>query len=125
MTLTIADPAVPLDEVRVRFCAFGLAERQSGTSWFYALPTAPDRPLLLLSPMGRGAQIYLYPQALGRVAGAAQWFYAALDDASFSFGSKLGPSISLPLDDCDRMALFWAGFNQLLAGDAPGRAATP
>jgi len=117
MALTIRDPAVPLDGVRARFRAFGLAERPSGLSWFYALASETGRLLLILTPVGNGAQIYLYPQALGRAPGAAQWFYALLDDAGFGMGSKLGPSISLPLEDAEGMALFWDGFGRLLAGD--------
>ena len=96
MTLAIRHPTVPLDRVRARFRGFGLTEREAGTSWFYAI-AGVTRPLLVLQAMGRGAQIYLYPHALGREPGAAQWFYAALDEAGFGLGSKLGPSISLPL----------------------------
>ena len=117
MTLTIRDPAVPLDGVRARFRGFGLGERPSGLSWFYALAGGTERLLLILTAVGNGAQIYLYPQALRRAPGAAQWFYALLDEAGFGMGSKLGPSISLPLEDGARMALFWDGFGRLLAGD--------
>ena len=122
MTLTIRDPAVPLDGVRARFRGFGLGERPSGLSWFYALAGGTERLLLILTAVGNGAQIYLYPQALRRAPGAAQWFYALLDEADFGLGSKLGPSISLPLEDEARMALFWDGFGRLLAGDTPAEA---
>ena len=115
MSLAVTDLARPLDDVRARFRDLGLEERPAGTSWFYAL--ADGRLLLILSPMGRGAQVYLYPQALGRPPGSAQWLYAALEAADFGMGSKLGPSIGLPLEDEARMALFWSGFARLLAGD--------
>jgi hypothetical protein len=119
VTLTIRDPAVPLDGIRARFRAFGLAERPSGLSWFYAPARGEGRLLLILTAVGNGAQIYLYPQALGRAPGAAQWFYALLEEADFGLGSKLGPSISLPLEDEARMALFWDGFGRLLAEEPP------
>jgi hypothetical protein len=118
MALTFHDPPVPLDDVRGRFRGLGLTEQEAGTSWFYALAGA-GRPLLVLQAVGRGAQIYLYPHALGREPGAAQWFYAALDEAGFGLGSKLGPSISLPLEDAERMTFFWDGFARLLAGERP------
>jgi hypothetical protein len=70
--------------------------------------------LLVLQPFGYGAQIYLYPEALRRADGAAQWFYALLEREGFGMGSKAGPSISLPLGDTARMAMFWAAFERLI-----------
>ena len=125
MPFDLTDPAPPLDAVRARFLDLGLVEKAAGTSWFYAPGDDPSRLLLVLQVVGRGAQVYLYPQALGRAPGAAQWFYAALETAGFGMGSKLGPSISLPLEDAGRMALFWDGFARLLAGESPAGAAPP
>ncbi len=120
MTLTTTDPAVVLDDLRVRFRSFGLEERAAGTSFFYALAGMDGRMLLVLQPFGHGAQIYLYPEALERPAGAAHWFYAALEAEGFGMGSKLGPSISLDLTNPDRMRTFWSAFGDLLAGRPPG-----
>lgn len=114
MALTIIDPAFPLDDARARFRAFGLAERAAGSSFFYALPERGGRFLLILHSVGRGAQIYLYPEAFGRSPGAAQWFYATLEAEGFGMGSKLGPSISLPVEDEDGMAVFWHAFDTLM-----------
>ena len=125
MPLTRTDPAPSLDDIRARFRELGLVEEVAGTSWFYAPGDAPQRPVLVLQVVGRGAQIYLYPHALGRAPGAAQWFYAALEAAGFGMGSKLGPSISLPLEDAERMALFWGHFARLLTGRPPAEAAPP
>jgi hypothetical protein len=77
------------------------------------MPDAGARILLVLQPFGAGAQIYLYPEALRRRAGAVQWFYARLEAEGFGMGSKLGPSISLPVDQPARMDVFWAGFEQM------------
>jgi hypothetical protein len=117
MTLAVAEPVVPIEPVRARFRALGLAELPAGASWFYALPEPPGRLLLVLQAMGRGAQIHLYPHALGRAPGAAQWFYARLEADGFGMGSKAGPSISLALDDEGRMATFWDAFARLIAGE--------
>ena len=116
MSFALSDPAPSLDAIRARFRGLGLVETATGTSWFYAAPDTPHRLLLVLQAVGRGMQIYLYPRALGRAPGAAQWFYATLEEAGFGMGSKLGPSISLPVDDGERMALFWDRFALLLAG---------
>jgi hypothetical protein len=114
MSLPTVDPAPSLGAIRTRFRTFGLVERPLGTSLFYLMPNDAARMLLVLQPIGTGAQIYLYPEALGRVAGAAQWFYARLEREGFGMGSKLGPSISLPLDQPASMDVFWRGFEQLL-----------
>jgi hypothetical protein len=116
MTLAVTDPAVPLDGIRDRFRALGLLERSAGTSFFYSPVGGGGRMLLVLQPFGYGAQIYLYPEALGRADGAAQWFYALLEGEGFGMGSKAGPSISLPLGDAARMATFWTAFERLLCG---------
>jgi hypothetical protein len=114
MPLPTIDPALPLDDVRARFRALGLLERATGTSFCYALPGGDERMLLILQSVGRGAQIYLYPEAFGRPAGAAQWFYALLEAKGFGMGSKLGPSISLAVDQPEQMEIFWAAFARLL-----------
>lgn len=85
-------------------------------SFFYSLPNRDSRLLLILQSVGRGAQIYLYPEAFARPAGSSQWFYALLEEAGFGMGSKLGPSISLAIDQPSQMELFWAAFTQLLSG---------
>jgi hypothetical protein len=113
MPLPTVDPAPSLDAMRARFRAFGLKERVAGTSFFYLMPDADARILLVLQPFGAGAQIYLYPEALRRPAGAVQWFYARLEGEGFGMGSKLGPSISLPVDRPALMDVFWTGFEQL------------
>lgn len=113
MPLPTVDPAPSLDAMRARFRAFGLRERSAGTSFFYLMPDAGARILLVLQPFGAGAQIYLYPEALRRRAGAVQWFYDWLETEGFGMGSKLGPSISLPVDQPARMDVFWAGFEQM------------
>jgi len=125
MPLTRTDPSPSLDDSRARFRDLGLVEEATGTSWFYARGDARQRPLLVLQAVGSGAQIYLYPHALKRAPGAAEWFYAALEEAGFGMGSKLGPSISLPLDDAERMALFWDHFARLLTGRPPAEATSP
>jgi hypothetical protein len=98
MPLPTLDPAPSLDATRARFRALGLKERAAGTSFFYLLPDADARILLVLQPFGSGAQICLYPEGLRRTAGAVQWFYARIEDEGFGMGSKLDPSISLPVD---------------------------
>jgi hypothetical protein len=113
MPLPTVDPAPSLDAIRARFRAFGLQERTAGTSFFYLMPDADARILLILQPFGAGAQIYLYPEALARSAGATQWFYAWLENEGFGMGSKLGPSISLPVDRPTLMEVSWTGFDQL------------
>lgn len=115
MTLTVIEPRVPLAPLRTRLRELGLTERQAGTSYFYAAGDG-GRMLLVLQPFGYGAQVYLYPEALGRVEGAAQWFYALLEAEGFGMGSKAGPSISLPLADAARMATFWTAFERLVRG---------
>lgn len=112
------DVAASLDAVRAHFRALGLGERPAGTSFFYLLPDGSERLLLILQSVGRGAQIYLYPEAFRRPPGAAQWFYAALEAEGFGMGSKLGPSISLDVTDDQRMAIFWSAFERLLLGEA-------
>ena len=119
MTLMTADQAASLDDVRARFRAYGLVEIAAGTSYFYSLPGSAGRLLLILQSVGRGAQIYLYPEAFARPAGAAQWFYATLEAEGFAIGSKLGPSIGLDVTDGERMDAFWVAFTSLLAGETP------
>ncbi len=116
MTLATTDPAVPLDDVRARFRACGLAERPSGAGFVYTRGGGAEaRMLLILQAVGRGAQIYLFPEALGRGPGAAQPFYVALEAAGFGIGSKAGPSIGLSVEDDERMTVFWTAFQQLLS----------
>jgi len=118
MALAIMEPSIPLlGPVRERFRSLGLREQAAGTSFFYVLPAGDGRPLLILQPFGYGAQIYLYPEALDRPAGAAQWFYALLEADGFGMGSKAGPSISLALERPDSMATFWRAFERLLEGE--------
>ena len=115
MPLPTTDPALPLDTIRATFRAHGLAERRSGGSYVYTLADDPRaRMLLILQSVGRGAQLYLFPEALRRAGGAAQPFYAALEAAGFGMGSKLGPSISLDVADAAQMTIFWAAFGRLL-----------
>jgi hypothetical protein len=122
MALQVRDPGVPLDDLRLRFRAFGLTEQSAGTSYFYRLPDDAGRMLLILQAAGRGAQIYLYPEALGRPPGAVQWFYALLERQGFGMGSKAGPSITLALNQPSLMDTFWQAFGRLLRGatDADG-----
>jgi hypothetical protein len=122
MALAITDPAVPLDAIRAGFRDRGLHETVAGTSFVYSLDSDPHgRMALILQAVGRGAQIYLFPEAFGRAPGFAQPFYAALDSAGFGMGSKAGPSISLDVDDSDRMAVFWQAWSHYLAIDAVER----
>src|SRR5437870_2664862 len=118
MALTWNYPAVSLEETRARFRAFGLLERASGESFLYGPAQSPGRMLLILTPQGLGAQIYLFPEALARAPGVAQPFYAALEAAGFGMGSKLGPSIALNIGDEARMATFWEEFGRLMRGEA-------
>jgi hypothetical protein len=118
MALTWNYPVVSLEETRARFRAFGLLERASGESFLYRPSEAPGRMLLILTPQGLGAQIYLFPEALARAPGAAQPFYAALEAAGFGMGSKLGPSIGLDITNQARMAIFWEEFGRLMRGEA-------
>jgi hypothetical protein len=118
MALTWNHPAVSLEETRARFRGFGLLEQVSGESFLYGPADAPGRMLLILTPQGLGAQIYLFPEALARAPGAAQPFYAALEAAGFGMGSKLGPSIGLAILDEERMTIFWEEFGRLMRGEA-------
>ena len=113
MTLQTAPSAVSLDGVRARFRALGLRESGVGASFLYA-PPARDAVLLVLQEYGNGAQIYLFPDALGRPPGVAGLFYRTLDEAGFRLGSKAGPSISLDLADGERMTRFWDAFADLM-----------
>ena len=117
MTLRVMEPKVPLDGIRARLRSLGLLEQAAGTSFLYRLSEPEQRILLILHATGGAAQVYLYPQALGRAPGSTQWFYAALEAAGFGMGSKAGPSIALPLTDAALMDVFWTHCARLLAGD--------
>lgn len=115
MTLTRSDVGPSLEAVRSRLCGHGLHEGFVGTSYLYSVGEGlAARLLLVLHAVGTGAQVYLFPEALARTPGAAQPFYAALEAAGFGMGSKLGPSISLPLADEQRMHYFWSAFALLM-----------
>lgn len=119
MPLPTTDPALPLDDTRARFRAYGLVESYRGTTHIYSVSGAgTTRMLLALQSVGRGAQIYLFPEALNRMPGAAQPFYTTLEAAGFGMGSKLGPSINLALEDEARTHIFWLAFDRLMHAEA-------
>ena len=125
MSVRVVEPAVPLDGVRGRLRSLGLLEQAAGTSFLYRLSEPEWRILLILHATGRNAQVYLYPQALGRAPGSTQWFYAALEAAGFGMGSKAGPSITLPLADAALLDVFWTQLARLLAGDVTAEEVAP
>jgi hypothetical protein len=85
------------------------------------MPRARTDPAPSLDAIrGRLRALRLVEQASG-----TSWSYAALEEAGFGMGSKLGPSISLPLEDAERMALLRDGFARLQAGESPAEAASP
>ncbi len=107
--------------LRALLRSLGLVEEATTGAFVYWCPHPGGRfrQFATLHVRGRGATVYLYPDALGREPGFATRFYLLLDEAGLGMGSKAGPSIGIDLDDPAQVRAFAEGLRTLFPPDRP------